>query len=407
MHAPLKPFGSGSLILSLALAVSAGAQSPEPYRTRPSVNEPAYFEINALRNAGLDGGPSFASFVTAGGNNVFEFAWFYRVVGDPSNFAFNDASGGAQVLTTPATYMAGPPESGLNVGSMNLSWQNVDGRGFDADWTTVVTQAGPDRATAEHRMQITNPGLAPLQIELLLYADCDVDGSILDRDNRPAPGDRFTVFDQVTRSFVDMVAIPAPTHWEVDSFGGDLDQRINTSGAAYDLADTGMPFMDGDWTGAFQWSVTVQPMASADVTAVLGRNICFNAQTAVAQATPYGSGLGGANGSPRINSGLPIVGLEYLVQIGNGPSGGNATVFIGGSATALPLCNLTILVNPWITVDVPLNLVGSGDLPLRTPCDSGLFGAAVFLQAFVIDPTSSSPCFPLTHSAGLRADFGS
>ncbi len=388
------------------LAPCAIAQSLEPYRVvdGPS-GAPSFFDVLAIRDTVTPPGQSYCSFVTPnGGDCMFELGWFYRVAGDPTNSAFHDGPGSPQGLSTPPQYSPGPPETGVNQGSMSVDWTNVNNRGFDASWMIGMNYIDSNRAITDHGMSIHNPGAGTLDLELIVYLDCDVDGSFPNTDPRTSPGDRFLVQNPFTGGFVDVSASPSPSGWEVDTFFSDLDGRIASN--AYDLANTGLPFPNEDWSGAFQWTLSLGPGETADVTLAIGRDTCANPAGTQAAVTNYGNELGGAIGAPRINSLPPLVGLPFDVLIGNGPTQGVASVMIGNTPTAVPLCGIELLVVPFVTVSVPLDLVGSGVLELVTPCDSNLFGFSVYMQAWIIDATSPSTCFPLVHSDGLQATFG-
>ena len=406
---PLKPHARTlnhirSSIFGVLIAPLLAAQSnPEPFRVQSSSSGATYFEINAIRDSANGAGHSYCGFRTAGGDSVFELGWFYRVSGETRNHAFNDAPG-VQVMTTPLTYFSGPPAVGLNLDTMSIDWDDVDGKGFDADWDVAVSDLGPDRATARHAMTITNPGPTAIDLELFVYIDSDVSG-FYDLDNRASPSGGFLVLDSFGPSFVHVEPIPAPTHWEVDTFFNDLDGRM-LSGSAYDLANTGLPFAADDWTGAFQWHVSIGSGASETISITVGRNVCANPTGVGASLTRYGTASTRAAGPLRLESTMPLLGSTYRVYVGNGPANGSISLMLGGQAIAAPYCGIELLVNPWTTVGIPLDPVGSGSLPISIYCDVNLAGIEIFSQAFAIDATGPSPCLPLVHSDALHAVIG-
>lgn len=366
-----------------------------------------YFSILSVPDFRVGPVVNYAAFATqAGSDNLFEFGWSYRIAGDPENSAFNDGPGGGQVVTTPSTYAPGPPELNLNLSPMRVAWQNTDGRGFDADWTVGFTELGHDRAQVDHSFTVHNPATTPLVMELFLYADIDVGSAFGNEDARAAPRGRFVVTDPATRSFVGLTAQPAPDHWEVGAWGGGLDTRLR-SGGAYDLADTGMPFVGDDWTGAMQWSLQIPAGQSVTIHCELGRNSCGAPLGVSASVQRYGTAVGGLAGPPTLFShGLPVLGGAFDLVIGNGAPGGSAFLMIGEVRTSIPFCGIEILVTPWTTVSIPMNGAGEGALPIYTPCDPQFAGFDIFAQAFVIDLTSPSACFAVAHSDGIWLTLG-
>lgn len=396
---------SDHLALGICALASGSALAQEPYRVAANAASTSFFEVNSLRDHPTNFSQSYCAFSTAGGgDSLFELGWFYRVAGDLQNSAFNDDPASVQTLVAPAQYSAGPPESGLNVGSMTFGWTDVDGRGFDANWQIDVTELAVDRAVATHTLSLTNPSASPVTLEIFCYLDIDTDGGPGDLDDRLTFNDRFVVRDQGTQNFVDVGSTPVPDHFECDTYFNDLDSRI-TSGA-YDLADTGVPFAAEDWTGALQWTIVLGVGETQDIEMTLGRNVCPNPGGILASVSHYGTPVPGAFGPPRVSSGPPIVGRPYDILVGNGPANGQATLMLSDIPTEVPYCGITLYVQPWTSLPIPLDPVGSGSLPMLTPCLPELYGVTLYAQAFTIDLASTSPCFPIAHSDRVNMLLG-
>ncbi|MCA8940981.1 MAG: hypothetical protein KDB80_00350 [Planctomycetes bacterium] len=392
------------LAIGTVSLLSFALPAQEPYRVAVSTTPSSFFEINSLRDHPTNHSQSYCAFATpAGGDSLFEFGWFYRIAGDAQNFAFNDDP--TNMLVTPTTYDFGPPATGLNVGSMSLQWTDVDGRGFDATWQIDIAELASDRAMATHTLSLTNPTASPLTIEIFCYLDIDTDGGPGDVDERVNFNDRFVVRDQTTEHFVDVGVDPAPTAYEVDDFFADLDGRI-AGGAAYDLQNTGFPFSPGDWTGAMQWSLTIDPSATTDIEVTLGRNVCPNPFGILASVSNYGTPVPGTLGPPRVSATPPIVANQFEILIGNGPSNGAATLMIGDIPQEIPYCGITLYLNPWTSLSIPLDAVGSGSVPMLTQCAPNLYGITLLAQVFTIDLGSTSPCFPIAHSDRVEMLLG-
>ena len=101
-------------------------------------------------------------------------------------------------------------------------------------------------------MTLTNTSNGPLRLSLFNYADFDVGGSfsgdsaILAAPNliRITDGGNFAEFQGVGASA-----------WQVQSFAGL--RTLLDDGAITNLNNTGLPFAPGDFTGAFQWRLSI------------------------------------------------------------------------------------------------------------------------------------------------------
>jgi hypothetical protein len=124
-------------------------------------------------------------------------------------------------------------------------------------------QAGT--ATLSQSFQVTNPSPSALTMVLFNYADIDANGpNPLDDD--VATGGINSITDvaggwQVTHSAVGASAYQVSVYSNIRDFL--LDSAVNN------LNNTGLPFGPGDYTGAFQWNLTIPGGSSMTVTSSL------------------------------------------------------------------------------------------------------------------------------------------
>jgi hypothetical protein len=194
-------------------------------------------------------------------NQLFQNWWYYRVLGDTHEYPFGTyaRSAGGQI--------AGSSNYSGNVATYN--WTDSDASSatrFTATYVTTLNHgAQTGTATLSQSMQISNPGVNALTITLFNYADLDVNGSN-PNDTDVATGGINAITDvdgpwQVVHSAVGASAYQVSTFSTIRNFL--LDGNINN------LNDTGLPFGPGDYTGAFQWNLTIPAGQAVTVTSAL------------------------------------------------------------------------------------------------------------------------------------------
>ncbi len=126
-----------------------------------------------------------------------------------------------------------------------------------------------------------------------------------------------------------------------------------------------------------------------------------------ASATTYGTGKKGTNGVPTFtNVGLPVLGGNLTVQLGNALPGALPILFLGTKKISVPFDNGTLLVNPIITLNLPA-VPANGSLKLvgALPPDPSICGATVHHQVVFFDPGASG-AFHTAQTKGLSLTFG-
>jgi len=184
----------------------------------------------------------------AGTDHLFENWWWYRVNGvDTREFAFNSASG---------TVVAG--------NTATTTWPALGGGLFRAALTYTAQDLGVNAGYVTETLVLTSTASTPLSLNLFNYTDYDVNATS-GTDNAIGGIPVISVTDGPwTINFEGLGA----TNYQVTGFSTLRSLLTNT--AVNDLNNTGLPFGPGDFTGAFQWVVTLQPGDSITLVERLG-----------------------------------------------------------------------------------------------------------------------------------------
>ncbi len=211
-----------------------------------------------------DGGASFewfgssstegyADFDAGGGGNIYQNWWWFRVAGDTAETAF------------PWAGTTGPDSESYVGDTATLGWE-ASLTGWTARLRVVVDEVvAGSAATVVEEMLIQNTGDEPLTIAVFNYLDADVLGSANDSAELLEPG-RMQISDG--DEYVQFLGVGADAY-QVTSYS-DLRTALRDSEVT-DLDDTGLPFGPGDFTGAFQWNLVIEPQAQ--ITIVEGLSI--------------------------------------------------------------------------------------------------------------------------------------
>ncbi len=105
---------------------------------------------------------------------------------------------------------------------------------------------------------VINFQFSPRVIHLYHYADIDLSGATTNQARWEAQQIRV----ETSNDFCRMVAITPYTRWQVAPHPQIIDLLTNT--APDDLTNGSLPF-EGDFTGAYQWTLQLQPFAAATV----------------------------------------------------------------------------------------------------------------------------------------------
>lgn len=188
-------------------------------------------------------------------DHMFGGWWYYRVSGDTRERPFGiytNSAGGA--LAGSSTYAG-------NTATYN--WTETDSAAvvrFNAVYTSVLTDGlTPGSATLTNTFSITNPGSVPLVITLFNYADFDVNASA-GGDSATGNINSMTITEGSTSI---VFSASNASAFQVAAFAAVRDLLLNAN--VDNLNNTGLPFGPGDFTGAYQWNLTVQPGGTLNV----------------------------------------------------------------------------------------------------------------------------------------------
>lgn len=173
------------------------------------------------------------------GDMAFESWWFYRVQGDSRENAF------------------GNPDGESYSGAFGrLDWSDPGGSGlFNAALALEVIDSGVDIGNVFQKLTIVNAGLTDLTIDIFHYSDFDLGGTANDDSAvlvANPDGIQIDVSDGTETA--PMIGYGAAAY-EVNRYSRLL--RDLTDGNVDDMDNSGLPFSNRDFTGGFQWSVTI------------------------------------------------------------------------------------------------------------------------------------------------------
>jgi hypothetical protein len=182
----------------------------------------------------------------AAASHLFEAGWWYRISGDAAEKFF-------PVPTPPQIY-------GGNLSA--LAWANVDGRGFSATASDLVTNGGGPSGTVTMSLTVTNAGGTDLAIDMFHMADIDLAGST--NDTAVAVNRTFiTVADGANAAAYRGFCANAHLVRPFDGNGLADTAGLLSNATVTNFDNTGLPFAAGDFTGGFQWTTRTIPPAGS------------------------------------------------------------------------------------------------------------------------------------------------
>lgn len=200
-----------------------------------------------------------------GGDSLFENWWWYRVDGvDTREFRYSTAAG------------TGSPGSAF-VAAGDTATATFNFTNFRSELRYQITDPdGAGTVTAHLAMnnKITNTSAAARTINIYSYADFDANGELTNNYSYNASEGRFEVAD----------AAPTVKTAYFKGFGATAYQAAvftSTSGTAVrgfpadadiDNLNNTVAGSPGDFTGAFQWTFTLQPGEMFDILSVMSLN---------------------------------------------------------------------------------------------------------------------------------------
>ena len=261
-HPYIRPFVSACV---LAAAWTAATPAAHAQTTLTSGN--ATFTLTETPTA--ENSVSYrADFKPEGGatvDHLFSQWMFYRVGADTRTRPFGTytKSGGGDVTLSGSA-------SGT---TMTYTFTDKDSGGvtrFIATWTLTL-QDGPTAGTATvlHSLQVDNPTASPLTLSLIHFLDYDLADSPTGHSATGGPTGMTITNGLATGTSTPVTAV---SHFQAAETGTIDTGFVN--GETTGLNDTGLPFPSsggaGDWTGAYQWDLTIPAGGSATIQFEMG-----------------------------------------------------------------------------------------------------------------------------------------
>lgn len=192
------------------------------------------------------------------GDQVFEDGWWFRVSGDTAEAFFPAPT------TTTCAGAAG-----------TITWADVSARGlFSATNTLALTSPGAGMGEVILTMSITNlSAVNPLVISLFHGVDFDVNGSAGgDSATLLNPNNYIRITDSVAGAAEHKAFSPPADAFLVRPFGATDVFGLLGDALVNNFDNTTLPAVSIDYTGAFQWNLTIPASGTASVSVALNGN---------------------------------------------------------------------------------------------------------------------------------------
>ena len=257
----------GALVLLAALAPKAGAQGV--IRDLPAVFERPVSAFDASPAAHFTGVSSDPM-----DDHVFATGWWYRLAGDTAE----------KFLPTPDA------QSYVNNTSV-ITWNDVDGRGFRAVETAVVTNGGGPSGQVVFTLNLTNLSeTAPLSIDVFHMSDIE-GGSSAPTESATllTPNELIGVSEGPDTAQYGGRGAAAFLVLTSQNSSGLPDVGTRLSDLVLDNFDnSGLPFGPNDVTAGFQWvPVVIPPSGSTTFVAGIAVNMTLSLPAPGATTTTF------------------------------------------------------------------------------------------------------------------------
>lgn len=361
------------LIAIAATALLVGAAHAQVPFTITDGNA-TYTQSSAATTTSSTAGLSNMS--TAGTDRLYQHWWYYRIGGDSREFAFNNAAANGFVASA----------SGATA---TMNWANVDGRGvISATQQIQVASAGPSQGSATSTMTVTNLTASPITVDLFAYADYDVCAA---SGNTATIGATEHVITNSSCGIVCRFGAVNPTATQATAFATLRGLLLNAT--LENLTGVGSgTFGPGDYTGAFQWTLTVPANGSASATCYLAESLAC-----VPRYETYGTEGTGISGAPLISRGGPFVQdpngpVVFPVNLSNARPGsfGLHLVSLGRGNTVLGGIGINVNLLFMSTSLVVINGSGNGSINLTIPPSPNYCGVTLTHQYVVSDAAAAN-----------------
>jgi len=265
---------AGMLVVAAMVPTLANAQICTLTSSGATYTIPAASHYDGTQTSNLTG--------VGTGDYLFEDGWWFRVSGDTQEFFF----------PAPTTTTCGGATG-------TITWTDVNGRGlFSATNTLTLSSAAAGMGQLTLTMSITNLTGSPLVITLFHGADFDVNGTAGTDSATLLNANDYIRITDATAGFAEYRAFnPSAIAFMVRPFAAATDVfglLGDTSPTNFD--NSGLPFTNADFTGAFQWNLNIPANGTASATVALSGNsalakadLSITKTDGVTTATPGGS----------------------------------------------------------------------------------------------------------------------
>lgn len=245
------PTLAGVLVVSALASLPASAQICTLTASSASYVIPATSHYDATQSSNLTG--------VGTGDYLFEDGWWFRVEGD-----------------TAESFFPAPSTTTCAGASGTITWTDVSTRGlFSATNTLSLTSLAANTGELVLTMSITNLSATnPLVIALFHGADFDVNGTAgTDSATLLNPNNYIGLTDATAGAAQYKAFNPPADAFLVRPFSAATDVfGILADTAVSNFDNSGLPASSIDFTGAFQWNLTIPAGGTASVSVALNGN---------------------------------------------------------------------------------------------------------------------------------------
>lgn len=213
----------------------------------------AVFRMADSPTLGTGTGAASADFRVAGASGTdqcFQHWWWVRVVGtDTREYCLANATSPSWTGDTGSMTFVAPAYTAV------------------ATWKVAGGPTGSGRGQVTAKLRLTNTGAATANLAVFSYLDYDLAGTIAADTSTLLAPNRIGIADGATSG---EFYAPGAAAYQVAAFAQVRNLLADTS--VTNLANSGLPFAPADWTGAFQYNLSLNPGAVTTVTCVLALN---------------------------------------------------------------------------------------------------------------------------------------
>jgi hypothetical protein len=205
------------------------------------------------------GGGTGGTFIAGGDttDQLFQHWWWYRVEGVNSReFALSNRT---------AVNASG--------NRVTLDYVEPEGVNFRVIYELTDGADAPASANVAAGLEITNVSGAPISLAIMGYLDLDLEGIATDRASLLEPG-RIEVVDNTSLFSGQFLGVNA-NFYRVSAFASARDTLTNTT--IDNAADTGLPFAPADFSGIWQWNLSIPAGGTVTVRSAFSLNSTANA----------------------------------------------------------------------------------------------------------------------------------